>query len=184
MKIKNIVTTVLTAVFFFGLSLWSIFGKTPEYSESERRVLAKFPEVTKENILSGQFATEFEEYAVDRFPERDVWRSIKAYARTGLFLQKDNNDIFTVDNHISKLEYPMNPEMADYAIKIFAKVKEKYLEDNKIYFAVIPDKNRYLAEENGYLSIDYDAFSKYMKDRMLVITLMLTIQLKYVVVLL
>lgn len=166
MKIKNVASTVLIAVFFSALSLWGVFGKTPEYSESERRVLASFPEVTKEHILSGKFASEFEEYAVDRFPARDVWRSIKAYVRTGLFLQKDNNDIFVVDNHISKLEYPMNQEMADHAIEIFAKVKEKYLQENKIYFAVIPDKNRYLAEKNGYLSIDYDAFSRYMKEKM------------------
>lgn len=166
MKIKNIVTTVLTAVFFLGISLWCILGKTPEYSESERRVLASFPEVTTENIMSGKFAGEFEDYAVDRFPARDMWRSIKAYARTGLFSQKDNNDIFTVDNHISKLEYPINPEMADYAIELFTKVKEQYLEDNQIYFAVIPDKNRYLAEKNGYLSIDYDAFSQHMKEGM------------------
>lgn len=166
MKIKNIVSTVLIAVFFLALSLWSIFGKTPDYSESERRVLASFPEVIGEHIMSGQFASEFEEYVVDRFPARDVWRSIKAYVRIGLFLQKDNNDIFAVDNHISKLEYPMNREMADHAIEIFTKVKEKYLQENKVYFAVIPDKNRYLAEKNGYLSVDYDAFSQYMKDRM------------------
>lgn len=166
MKIKNIVITVLTAVFFLGVSLWCLFGKTPKYSESERRVLASFPEVTTENVMSGKFAKEFEKYAVDRFPARDMWRSIKAYARTGLFFQKDNNDIFTADHHISKLEYPMNLEMADYAIQLFTKVKEKYLEENEIYFAVIPDKNRYLADENGYLSINYDAFSQYMKDGM------------------
>lgn len=166
MKIKNLVSTITIAIFLGGLSLWCILGRTPEYSESERRVLAKFPELTGERVLNGEFTAEFEEYAVDRFPARDFWRGVKAYVRTGLFLQKDNNDIFVADKHISKLEYPMNQNMADHAIEIFEKVNGKYLHDNKVYLAVIPDKNRFLAKENGYLSIDYDYFSNYMKEKM------------------
>ena len=166
MKTKNIITVVTISAFFLIISLWSFLGNTPEYSESERRVLASFPEITMEHIMNGKFAKEFEEYSVDRFPKRDAWRRIKAYVRTGLFLQKDNNDIFTVNQHISKLEYPMNPEMADHAIELFTKVKETYLDENKVYLTVIPDKNRYLAEENGYLSIDYELFSQYIREGM------------------
>ena len=60
----------------------------------------------------------------------------------------------------------MNEKMLDHAIQVFSNVKDKYLKDNKVYFAMIPDKNRYLAEENGYLSLDYDAFTEYMKQSM------------------
>ena len=42
----------------------------------------------------------------------------------------------------------------------------RYLKDNKIYFSIIPDKNRYLAEKNGFLSLDYEAFTAYMKREM------------------
>lgn len=166
MKVKNIITTILSAAFLLGVSAWCVFGETPNYSDSERRVLKEFPEVTTESIMSGEFAKKFEEYSVDRFPMRDTWRTVKAYVKTGLFLQKDNNKIFTADEHISKLEYPMNQEMLDYAVKLFDKINSKYLEDNKVYLAVVPDKNRFLAKENGYLSIDYDALSMYMKENM------------------
>ena len=165
MKKRNIITMILVSSFVLFFTCWNFFGKTPEYSDSERRVLAKFPEVTVERVLSGAFSKEFEEYTVDRFPMRDIWRTIKAYVRTGVFAQKDNHKIYVADGHISKLEYPMNPEMADHAANVFEKVKDKYLEDNDIYLAVIPDKNRYLAEKNGYLSMDYDAFSQYMKEK-------------------
>lgn len=165
MKKSNIITIVLTSLFVLFFTGWNFFGKTPEYSDSERRVLAKFPEVTMERVLSGAFSKEFEEYTVDRFPMRDLWRTIKAYVRTGVFAQKDNHKIYVADGHISKLEYPMNSEMVDHAANVFEKVKKRYLEDNDIYLAVIPDKNRYLAEKNGYLSIDYDAFSKYIKEK-------------------
>ena len=60
----------------------------------------------------------------------------------------------------------MNEKMLDHAIQLFTNVKEKYLKDNQVYFAIVPDKNRYLAEENGYLSLDYDALTEYVKQGM------------------
>ena len=166
MKKHSKIVIFLIMGFIFTFFLWNLTGTTPEYSVSERRVLASFPEMSLENIMSGEFATQFEKYATDRFPARDTWRSIKAYAQTKLFRHKDNNDIYTASGHISKLEYPMNIEMLDHSIQLFSKVKDKYLNSNSVYFAIIPDKNRYLASSNGYLSLDYDAFTKYMKDGM------------------
>lgn len=166
MKNKNIITTIFITAFVLSMFLWNLLGTTPEYSDSERRVLARFPEVTLENIASGEFAQQFEKYATDRFPARDTFRSIKAYVQTKVFLKKDNNEIYTVGNHISKLEYPMNREMMDYSIRLFTKVKENYLGSNPVYFAIIPDKNRYLASPNDYLSLDYEAFTQYMKEGM------------------
>ena len=166
MKNKNIITVLLMGAFFLGFSIWSFLGNTPDYSESERRVLAKFPEVSAENLLSGKFFKEFETYSVERFPLRDGWRTMKAYVRTGLFAQKDNHDIYVADGHISKLEYPMNKDMIYHATELFEKIRATYLKDNEIYLAIIPDKNRYLAEKNGYLSMDYDLFNKAVRSQM------------------
>lgn len=161
MRIKNIITTLLIAAILFSMSLWCIFGEAAEYSESERRALAKFPELSVDTVLSGEFAKKFEEYATDVFPERDLWRRIKAYTRLGLFLQKDNNKIFIEDGHLSKLEYPMNTAMADHAIELFTKINDKYLgNSNSVYFIMIPDKNKYLAD----LSLNYDEFEVYMAE--------------------
>ena len=144
-----------------SLSVWCIFGEKAEFSDSERRALAKFPELSVDTVISGEFAKKFEEYATDVFPARDLWRSIKAYARLGLFMQKDNNKIFLKDGHLSKLEYPANYSMADHAIELFEKINDNYLNDtNNLYFAMIPDKNKYLAD----LSLDYTEFEKYMTD--------------------
>lgn len=158
MKIKNIITLLLCGAFILSFAGWCILGTTPAYSESERRVLAEFPEVSWDKIVSGEFAGDFEDYATDRFPLRDFWRGLKASVRLNLFQQKDNNDIYYADGHISKLEYPANPAMQDYAISLFTSVYEKYLSGNRVFFSMIPDKNRDLAE----LSMDYDAFEKYM----------------------
>lgn len=166
MKRKNQVTIIFIAAFFLVLSLWTILGRTPDYSDSERRVLASLPELNVENVLRGEFAEDFDTYATERFPARDMWRSIKAYAQTRIFGQKDNNGIYTAVGHISKMEYPENYDMAGHAIQVFDKVNEIYLQENDIYLAVIPDKNRYLAEESGHLEMDYEAFSEYVKEEM------------------
>ena len=146
------------ALLFVVLSLWCMFGKKTNYSESERRELAKKPEVTIQTIQSGQFASDFEDYAVDHFPARDTFRSIKAYTRLYLLGQNDNNGLYTSGDHISKIEYPHNPEMTSHASTLFTQIYEQYLQDNSVYFAMIPDKNCYL----GDLKIDYKTFESDM----------------------
>lgn len=162
MKTKNIITVLLCGVFVFALAAWCFFGPKADYSESERRTLAKFPEVTWESISSGKFAGSFEDYATDAFPMRDLWRSIKAYTRLGLFAQKDNNDLFLKDGQIGKLEYPMKPNMMDYAANLFTKVYEENFPEADVYFAMIPDKNKELAD----LKLDYAEFEAQMQEKL------------------
>lgn len=162
MKIKNIISILLCGVFVLALAAWCFFGPKADYSESERRTLAKFPEITWANITSGKFATGFEEYATDAFPMRDLWRSIKAYTRLGLFAQKDNNDLFLKDGQIGKLEYPMKPNMMDYAADLFTKVWEENFPEADVYFAMIPDKNKELAD----LKLDYAEFETQMQQKL------------------
>ena len=162
MKWKNMTTVLLCGVFVLALSLWCFFGPKADYSESERRALAKFPEITWENISSGKFAKGFEEYATDAFPMRDLWRSLKAYTRLGLFGQKDNNDLFVSEGHIGKLEYPMSPSMMDHAAQLFTRVHKDNFPDARVYFAMIPDKNKDLAD----LKLDYATFEEQMAQRL------------------
>lgn len=162
MKIKNIISVLLCGAFVLALAAWCFFGPKADYSESERRALAKFPETTWENISSGKFASGFEEYATDAFPLRDLWRTVKAYTRLGLFAQKDNNDLFLKDGHIGKLEYPMKPNMMDYAANLFTKVRDENFPDAQVYFAMIPDKNKDLAD----LQLDYDLFEAQMHEKL------------------
>ena len=166
-KIKSVVLTVLSAVMLLTLSVWCIAKPGADYSDSERRVLASFPEITWENILSADFMADFEDYSIERFPMRDFFRSIKALSEKYLFVKKDNNDIYSADGHLSKLEYPLNTSMLDNAAKKFSFIYEKYLEDKnaEVYFSIVPDKNYFLAEQNGYLSLDYEQLVSYMKDK-------------------
>ena len=77
-NIKNIIVSAVLAVFLFGLSVFTWVKAPYDYSESERRALASFPELSVETILSGKFMTSFEDYTLDQFPLRDLFRRIKA----------------------------------------------------------------------------------------------------------
>lgn len=165
MKKQSMITVILVSIVFVILTGWNLFAPKADYSDSERRVLAKFPALESDKILSGSFSSDFESYATDTFPMRDFWRSIKAYTRKAM-LYLDNNDLYTHDGHIAKLEYIQNDEMLKHAAGLFNQIKETYLGDAPTYFAMIPDKHLYLAEQLGYPSLDYEAFKAYFVNQM------------------
>ena len=167
-KIKNIVLVILCAVFLFGFPVWGLIKSDEDISKSERRPLSKFPTVSIDNIMSGKFMTDFESYTLDHFPLRDNFRTLKSYTAFYAFRQQDNNDIYIADGFASKLEYPLNTESITHATERFKYVYDTYLEGKagNVYLSIIPDKNYFLAEKNGYLSIDYKALISQVTEGM------------------
>ncbi len=166
MKKSNLYLVIIMAVFFFGMTFWVWTKENTDYSDSERRALAGFPELSDKTVTSGKFMKDFETYTLDQFPMRDAFRSIKAMTQFGLFRQKDNNDIYLADGYVSKLEYPLNEYMLENAAKKFQYMYDTYMADKEtnLHFAIVPDKNYFLAEENGYLSMDYGYFYDTMHE--------------------
>lgn len=166
MKIKNIITVILLSAILGGFSVYAFIKSPDRYSDTERRALDQLPEFNTETLLSGAFMKEFEDYTLDQFPMRDSFRAIKAFGEKNIFRKKDNNKIFSAAGHLSKIEYPLNYAMLDNAIAKFDKIRDKYLdESNDIYFSIIPDKNYFIAEKNGYLHIDYKEMFEYMNSK-------------------
>ena len=162
---------------FFGLAaltlLWAAltcavwFGPAKDFSDTERRKLAQFPKLTVQTVLDGKFMTEFESYTLDQFPARDSFRRLKALFHYNALGQKDNNDIYIVHAYAAKLEYPLNETSVAHAVKKFNALYEKYLTGSeKIVVSVVPDKGYYLAEENGYPAMDYEALFEQVQQGM------------------
>ncbi len=167
-KIKNYIIISVTAIFVFGFFVFSILLPDAEISKSERRRLGSFPEITVKNIMSGKFMTDFESYTLDQFPLRDEFRTLKGFTTLYPMGQKENNRFFEYENQIVKMEYPMNKESIDHATDSFRYIYESYLKDKdvKIYLSLIPDKNCFVGENEGYLSMDYNAFADRVKGSM------------------
>jgi len=162
---------------FFGLAalaiLWAAltcaawFGPSEDFSDTERRKLAQFPKLNAQTVLDGKFMTEFESYTLDQFPLRDSFRKLKAMFHYNALGQKDNNDIYLVHDYAAKLEYPLNETSVSNAVKKFNAIYEKYLTGSEnIVVSVVPDKGYYLAEENGYPAMDYEALFEAVRQGM------------------
>ena len=170
MEHKNIrILGAAIVVTLWGLlAVFAWFSPSKEISEAERRKLAQMPPFKLEDILDGSFMTDFEEYTLDQFPARDTFRQLKARFHKDILRQKDNNDIYIADGYAAKLDYPLNESAVAGATSRFDRIYRKYLaqSNSKIYASVIPDKGYYLAAENGYLTMDYDALFAQVREQM------------------
>ncbi len=157
-KIRAIGALVVV-ILWAALTGFSWFAPAKEASDAERRPLAQVPEITINSILNGKFMGEFEDFTLDQFPLRDTFRTAKSLFHYYVLNQKDNNGIYLADGYAAKLEYPMNQASLDYAVGRFNYLYEKYLKDSgsQIYTTIVPDKGYYLAQENGYPAMDYEA---------------------------
>lgn len=168
MKKEAKITVFLLAVLFFGFSVICWLKPAAQYSTTERRKLEQFPKLTLENVAEGEFMTDFEKYTLDQFPMRDGFRSLKAWVSQNIFRKSDNNDIYVADGYAVKMEYLLKEEALEYAAGRFQKIYEKYLKDSggEIYLSLIPDKNYFLAEPSGHLSLDYEKLYHIMQNKM------------------
>ena len=91
MKNKLFVIIMASAIFLGCLSFCILPDRG--FSESERRLLADFPEINAKSLFSGSFMNKFELYAQDNFPLRDSLRGLKSRVSLQLFKQGDNNGL-------------------------------------------------------------------------------------------
>jgi len=168
MKIKNIIITTAFLVLLTGLPLISVIQKDAEISVSERRPLTQLSgygeqkdkaEANGEEYRLANYFSYLEDYLLDQFPARDFFRSIKAVTNKYLYLQKDAGGYFFADGTLSKLDTELSEKAVNDAINRFNSILETCFNRGKpnVYFALVPDKNYYITDTNGYLHYDYDA---------------------------
>lgn len=150
-----------------AVSIWCWCKPAGEFSESERRVLAEFPELTKENVENGTFMTDFETYTLDQFPMRDTFRGVKAFSELFLFHKAQVNDLYVHEGYVIKEEYPMSQPMIDNAVKKFQFLYDNYMADKdvNVFLSVVPDKNYFGAQDSVQLSMNYETLVESLKEQ-------------------
>ncbi len=154
-KALDVIIAVVFLGILFAFMFLNIITPPNDISSSERRKLAQFPNLTMDSLLNTEFMDGFEDYVLDQFVARDELRSLKSFVLFNLFNQKDNHNIYIVDGVVSRFE-TMREESFLSAVRKFKKLKDDYLSGTNVYFSLIPDKNYYLAEQNGYPAFDYE----------------------------
>lgn len=155
--IKNKIMVFGMAAILGIISLFCWFKPHTDYSDSERRVLAKFPSLTLDTVTNGKFMSEFETYTLDQFPLRDTFRGLKSFFSLYLMGQSDVNDLTITNGYVAKNEYPANEAMLENAGKKFRYLYDTYMKDSNVnlYFSIVPDKNYYTSIKSGSLAMDY-----------------------------
>ena len=161
---KDILISIGFVLILIIVFITNIFSKDKEISIAERRKLVQFPEITTKRILNGTVSKEFEEYAMDQFVGRDLLRSIKSLFNFEIYRQKDNNKLFIENDSIYKIEYPLKEELIEKTAKRIEQIKEKYLKNMNVYYAIVPDKNYFLEDDN--LKMDYEKLQNIMKTNL------------------
>ncbi|MBQ7897648.1 MAG: hypothetical protein IJ323_05345 [Clostridia bacterium] len=162
MKIKYILSSLLIIAVMLTLSVLAWMKAPGATSESERRPLAQFPEISVDTVLSGKFTKEFESYATDQFPFRDSFRTLKAISKFYIFRQNDNNDIYIHDGYAAKLESTISDASITNAVNKLNYLYKTYIEGktSNVYLSIIPDKNTTLAGAGNYPSLDYNKLTE------------------------
>lgn len=154
-KLRNIYVCGVFFVIIVGIFVAGIILPHKDISTAERRKLAKMPDFTTKALFDGQYMTGFEKYALDQFVLRDEFRNVKASFSFNILQKQDNNKVFVLEDEIYRIEYPLlEKDITNAAIKL-NKVYDMYLKDMACYYSIVPDKSYYVAEENGYLALDY-----------------------------
>lgn len=169
-KIRSIICIVCFLVFVFSLGAACFLREPVEVLVSERRKAAQMPEASVESVMDKSFFDDFESFITDQFFMRDGFRSINAAIRMKLLRQTDNGKVYLAEGHISEFQSVLNENSVRATADKLNSIYDKYIKGKnaKVYCSVVPDKNYYLAEKNGYPSLDYgkmlDIFTSEIKN--------------------
>jgi len=161
----NKTLTVVLSTLVLGLMVAGILLPDQSRSLSERRTLAVFPEISAEEVLSGAWFGDLEDYLADQFPAREWFRKIKARGNYHLCGKIENNGYYVAEGSIGKLDYPLNETSVEHAAEMFRKVAEIFAGANH-YYTIIPDKNYYLAAKEGYPVMDYEKMTGILEEQL------------------
>ena len=147
-KQKPTLKEILICVIFIGfISTFAVLNQVvpqPAVLVSERRIPAKFPELTLATITSGEFMSGFDSYASDRFVFRDTFRMLNAFQVFDIYIQTDKSGLYRCNavglgefKHIDATSFRQTAQRIQRAA---AHVAES---DMNIYFSIVPDKSIY-----------------------------------------
>ena len=136
-----------------------LFNEERFFSESENRILAEKPELSKEALLSGKYMEDYESYLNDQFVSRDFWIRLK----TGMdmLLQKKliNGVYLAADDYLIEqhTEAEFKEELLEKRVGLLKKLVEKFPATKVM---LVPTADNILSEK-------LPSFAPYYDDKVL-----------------
>lgn len=164
--------TVLFSLFIGGILVGSFLVPDKQFSELENRYLAKPPALSVENLETGKFMEDAEDYVNDHIIGRDFWVALKAWSER-LSGKQENNGVYfgKEDTLLNRLDEPDPNVLQEYAGYVNALVDNV---DVPVYFGIIPSsseiwsdrlpKGAPTADEKAIIDTLYDTVQTYTID--------------------
>ena len=140
--------TVLFSLFIGGILVGSLLAPDKEFSELENRYLQTPPKLSRENLKSGQFMEDAEDYVNDHVIGRDFWVALKAWSER-LSGKQENNGVYfgkndTLINRLDEPSWEDIPAQGNTPAQLGLGTSAGYVNDLvsnlnvPVYFGIIP----------------------------------------------
>ena len=101
-KMADTAFVIGCAAFIAALGISVLIREHKSFSEDENRVLNRFPNISAESILSGDFSYRLGRFYEDQFPFRRRFTSFKALSERSMMRGENNGIIFGTDGYLVK----------------------------------------------------------------------------------
>lgn len=170
MKTRQILVCAVFGAILVLTAAALLLRPAQDVSREERRTLAQFtsyagwtPASGQEKTLAGYFS-QLETVLLDQFPARGRLRQLRSFSKLHLFFQRDAGGYYVAGGSIGKIEDALNEKAATDALSTLQQLDTELFAPARRYYAVVPDKNYYLAAANGYPAMDYAALSSMVDE--------------------
>ena len=140
--LKEILTFIVFTAVIGVLFTLNLIIPSPEILVSERRLPARFPDLSFNAVASGAFMSRFEDYAADNFVFRDTFREINAFLIFDIYRQNDKSGLYRSNEvglgefrRVNPIAFRQSSERINKAAGIFDGL------DMNIYYSIVPDKS-------------------------------------------
>lgn len=136
---KNKITVGIFALLLIGMSLINITKRDIMFSKTENRYLASFPKYNNQDLLSGKYTQEVENYTSDHFVFRDQWVGIKTLSELAIGKRDNQRVYFGKDSWLFSIDESFNLEQYKRNIEALSTFNDNN-QDTYITYALVPNK--------------------------------------------
>ncbi|MDO5563640.1 MAG: DHHW family protein [Eubacteriales bacterium] len=153
MKNKNKITIIISFLIIIFFIMIFVFKKE-DFSESENRYLKKFPKVSIESIMNGDFSKDLYDHFSDHFPFRDFFITLKSEIDIFIGKKEINNVYISSDKKLFDIcEKPKNIEKIKNVFNLFF---ESINTNTNFYTMIVPSKNLIYNDQMPKYNTSYD----------------------------
>lgn len=165
---KNFNLYICGIFIFFMIFIFSCnFAPDKAFSETENRNLAQKPEFSIQNLISGKFSKDFEQYIQDQFAAREFWVTLKTETEVLLGKNENNDTYLGKDNWYFEKKEITNTEVLEKNTSVINQFAQ-WAKENNIKSNFLPVYSSYtlykeFLPSNAFVFDEVSAF-EYIKS--------------------